>query len=58
MCEALLKLMKPEIDEAFVQGKLISLLDLVKDGLLSIDIAADRAGMTVSEFEKAMENNI
>ena len=37
------------------QGRLTSLIDLVKDGLLCIDVATDRAGMSVEEFEKAMK---
>ena len=35
------------------EGRLMEIISLVKDGILSIDVAANRAGMSVAEFEKA-----
>lgn len=37
------------------EGRLMEIISLVKDGILSIDVAANRAGMSVAEFEKAMK---
>ena len=37
--------------EGMVSGALNILTDLVKDGILSITIAAQKANMSVSEFE-------
>ena len=44
------------IDEGIKKGTLLTLVSLVKDGLISINVAASRMNMTVSEFEAAMEN--
>ena len=37
-------------------GRKEELVSLVKDGLLQLDIAAKRAGMTTKEFEKLLKN--
>lgn len=37
------------------EGRLMEIISLVKDGILSIEVAANRAGMSVAEFEKAMK---
>ena len=66
MCEALLEIMKDDIDrivqerydkeiknslkDGIRQGEQKLLRDLVKDGILTISDAARRAGMTVEEF--------
>ena len=34
------------------QGKLLTLIELVKEGMLTLVDAAGKAGMTVSEFEE------
>ena len=44
-------------DKGIVEGRLLEIISLVKDGLLPMDIAANRAGMTVVEFEKVMAND-
>ena len=36
------------------EGSLETLIKLVKKGILSVDVAAAEAGMTVEEFEKKM----
>ena len=39
-----------ERKEAWNEGRLLQLIELVKDGLLNVSDAASRAGMTVDEF--------
>ena len=36
------------------EGKLVTLLQLVQDGILELSIGAERAGMSVEEFKKAL----
>ena len=36
------------------EGKILTLIDLVQDGTLDIEIAAAKANMTVDEFKKTM----
>lgn len=50
MCKAI----EYMITEGERKGKLEILIGLVKDGFLDISIAADRAGITVEEFEAEM----
>ena len=54
MCEALRELMKDEIEKDVQQGKakasLETLKGLVRDGLLELKVAAERANMTVESF--------
>ena len=38
------------------EGKFLTLAELVKDGTLSVDVAAAKAKMTVDEFKKAMKS--
>lgn len=51
VCEAV----KDMIDESRLEGKMQTLVELVKDGTLSITKAAAKANMTVKEFEKQMD---
>ena len=44
-------------DKGRAEGRLLEIISLVKDGLLPMDIAANRVGMTVVEFEKVMAND-
>lgn len=37
------------------KGRIAELIELVRDGLLDIQKAADRAGMTLEEFQAAMQ---
>ena len=39
-------------EEWLAEGKLITLIELVKEGILTLVDAAGKAGMTVSEFEE------
>ena len=64
MCDALMTLMKPEIDDKVQEGKregkqegkqegvLETLASLVKDGILTLADAARRANLTPAEFQK------
>ena len=42
-------------NESFLEGKILTLIDLVIDGSLSIEKAAAKANMTVDEFKEAMD---
>ena len=42
--------------ESILEGKILTLIDLVQDGSLDIEIAAAKANMTVDEFKEAMNN--
>ena len=43
--------------EGLEQGRLIEIISFVKDGICTVEVGANRAGMTVAEFEKAMASN-
>ena len=43
-------------NESILEGKILTLIDLVQDGTLDIEIAAAKANMTVDEFKEAMNN--
>ena len=43
-------------NESIFEGKILTLIDLVQDGSLDIEIAAAKANMTVDEFKEAMNN--
>ena len=43
-------------NESILEGKIFTLIDLVQDGSLDIEIAAAKANMTVDEFKEAMNN--
>lgn len=42
--------------EGKMEGKIEALLSLVKDGLITIQQAAERMGMTIEKFEKEAKN--
>jgi len=52
MCEAIEGIRNDAIAEGVMEGVLKTLIELVKDGILTISDAATRANMTVSEFEE------
>ncbi len=43
-------------NESILEGKILTLIDLVQDGSLDIEIAAAKANMTVDEFKESMNN--
>ena len=43
------------INSARREGQITELIDLVRDDLLDVQKAADRAGMTLEEFQAAMK---
>lgn len=55
MCEVAERLKKMGREEGIEEGKILTLIDLVQEGELSIERAAQRMGMTVEAFEKKMK---
>lgn len=67
MCEALKDLFKEELEESWNEGHktgisqgthigvITTLVQLVRDGLLSLSVAAERTQMTTEEFQKILE---
>lgn len=67
VCEAIIDLFRDEYDKGVEdakqlgvqmgvqQGALQQLISLVRDGLLSIEVAVQRSGLSEEEFQKAME---
>ena len=51
MCEIYDQILKEREKKGRAEGFLKALIELVKDGILSLSDAAKRAGMTVEEFE-------
>lgn len=52
MCKALAKIMKPEIDEAFDNGQLTQLFNLLKKGIITIEEAIAETDLTLEEFKR------
>ena len=44
------------IEQGIQQGRTHALAELVNDGVLTIEKAAEKAGMSVEEFRNAMKN--
>lgn len=57
MCQAIKDLMSDSREEGREEGMLLTLIDLVKDNLLSIEEAAKRMKMTVEDFQKELNAN-
>lgn len=55
VCKALDELLQDERAEGREEGALGVLLHLVRDGLLNLSVAAERAGMKVEDFEIALK---
>jgi hypothetical protein len=54
MCKAIEELFKDEIDKKVMEGKIETLIALVKDNLITISEAAKRADMTEAVFTEKM----
>ena len=62
MCEALKELFEEELEASWndgckvgiSQGIISALVQLVRDGLLSLSVAAERAQMSVEEFQQCI----
>ena len=62
MCEALRVLMADELNEERVEGRIEgqregqiqAYASLVKDGIITVEIGAEKAGMSVDDFTKEM----
>ena len=48
--------MQKGIEKGIEQGRIHALIDLVNDGVLTIEKAAGKAGMSVEEFRNVMKN--
>ena len=48
------KVLEYEAKTILNQGKLLQLIELVEKGLLSIEVAAQEANMTLEEFKQSM----
>ena len=44
------------IEQGLQQGRIHALIELVNDGVLTIEKATEKAGMSVEEFRNAMKN--
>ena len=63
MCEALRVLMADELNEERVEGriegqregKIRAYAYLVQDGIITVEIGAEKAGMSVDDFTKEMK---
>ena len=63
MCEALRVLMADELNEERVEGRIEgqregqiqAYASLVKDGIITVEIGAEKAGMSVDDFVKEMK---
>ena len=45
------------IEQGLERGKLFAFLDMVRQGLLTSEIASQQLGMTVSEFEELLRDH-
>ena len=48
---------KQGLEQGLEQGKLLEIISCVKDGLFSEEVGAKRAGLSLEEFKKYLENN-
>mgnify|MGYP007069914081 CR=1 FL=1 len=55
MCEAIEEIRNDGIEEGIEIGGLRMLFGLVKDGLLSLSVAAERVNLSVEEFEEKVK---
>ena len=63
MCEALRVLMADELNEERVEGriegqregKIRAYASLVQDGIITVEVGAEKAGMSVDDFTKEMK---
>ena len=45
------------LEQGLEQGKLLEIISCVKDGIFSEEVGAKRAGLSLEEFKKQLENN-
>ena len=55
MCEVLDRIENRGIEKGIEKGKVLTLAELVKDGIISLKQAAERMGLTVAKFKIAMK---
>ena len=49
--------LKQGLEQGLEQGKLLEIISCVKDGIFSEEVGAKRAGLSLEEFKKHLENN-
>ena len=54
MCNLSKGVMEQGIQQGIQQGVLISLISLVKEGLITVEVAAKKLGISVEDFKKKM----
>ena len=57
VCKGIIELQEMSRAEGKAEGQLLTLLALVRDGLLSLSVGAQRAGMTEKAFEELLTGN-
>ena len=56
MCNLSQGIAEEAMQKGIEQGRTHTLIELVNDGVLTIEKAAEKAGMSVEEFRNAMKN--
>ena len=46
------------LERGKIEGKLFAFLDMVRQGLLSSEVASQQLGMTVAEFEELLKEHL
>ena len=46
------------LERGKIEGKLFAFLDMVRQGLLSSEVASQQLGMTVAEFEELLKEHV
>ena len=55
MNEQMKKIFKAELDQRFMEGRILNCYEMVQDGSITIEKAASKLGMTVEEFKAEAE---
>ena len=55
MCEALRVLMKEELKAERAEGQLCAYASLVQDGIITVEMGAKKAGLSIADFTKEMK---
>lgn len=55
MCEALRVLMKEELEAERAEGQLCAYASLVQDGIITVEMGAKKAGLSIADFTREMK---
>ena len=55
MCEALRVLMKEELKAERAEGQLCAYASLVQDGIITLEMGAKKAGLSIADFTREMK---